>query len=429
MLAGFLKKKLDYLLLLSTTIFFVTINLIYFYLNYNESFVTQNYALNELFINYQSGFIRRGLLGEIAWQLNILFEIDPKLFFSLFFLTIYLAQFYFLLRLFKRFVSFKLIFIFIFLSPSLLLFHIYSPELYFLKDGLIKLAILIHAFIFYHFVNCKKDYDKYIIYLKFLIIPILFLIILTHEYQFFSISIHFLVSLGIYNKNYDLQKIIKIYSPLIIPFFLVIFFFGDMQQFENLSLILKKFSVELNPHLGGGFLKYLGAFYKWHFFYFSYRDFLNLFVSVLLSFVVIYLLFQYLIKSRILFYHSRFQKNYLIYFIPCLLPFFLTTDHGRNLSLLSFYLISFYATLNLKNLSLANLNKKIQLSLLNKLSLIIFLFFFIFMWKLNQFAGFGLQGKPNDIFQSSLFAEFIKLTKFLYNYIDLNIVNLPEIRL
>ena len=79
------KKKLEYLLLLSTTIFFVSINLIYFYLNYNASFVSQNYALNELFINYQSGFIRRGLLGEIAWQLNILFETDPKLFFSFFF--------------------------------------------------------------------------------------------------------------------------------------------------------------------------------------------------------------------------------------------------------------------------------------------------------------------------------------------------------
>ena len=111
------------------------------------------------------------------------------------------------------------------------------------------------------------------------------------------------------------------------------------------------------------------------------------------------------------------------------MTFFLTTDHGRNLSLLSFYLISFYATLSLKNLSLNNLNKTIQSSLFNRLSLIIFLFFFIFMWKLNQFAGFGLQGKPNDIFQSSLFAEFIKLTKFLYTYIDLNIVNLPEIRL
>ena len=35
----------------------------------------------------------------------------------------------------------------------------------------------------------------------------------------------------------------------------------------------------------------------------------------------------------------------------------------------------------------------------------------IFMWKLNQFAGFGLRGVPNDIFQSSLFAEIIKFIK------------------
>ena len=51
------------------------------------------------------------------------------------------------------------------------------------------------------------------------------------------------------------------------------------------------------------------------------------------------------------------------------------------------------------------------------------------MWKLNQFGGFGLQGIPNDIFQSSLFAEIIKFIKFSYEFIDLNIINLPEIRL
>ena len=33
------------------------------------------------------------------------------------------------------------------------------------------------------------------------------------------------------------------------------------------------------------------------------------------------------------------------------------------------------------------------------------------MWKLDQLAGFGLQGKPNDIFQSSLFSEIIKFIK------------------
>jgi len=51
------------------------------------------------------------------------------------------------------------------------------------------------------------------------------------------------------------------------------------------------------------------------------------------------------------------------------------------------------------------------------------------MWRLDQFAGFALQGIPKDIFQSSLFAEIIKFIKFSYEFIDLNIINLPEIRL
>ena len=51
------------------------------------------------------------------------------------------------------------------------------------------------------------------------------------------------------------------------------------------------------------------------------------------------------------------------------------------------------------------------------------------MWKLDQVAGFGLGGKPNDIFQSSLFAEFIKFVKYLYIFIDINIYALPEIKL
>ena len=51
------------------------------------------------------------------------------------------------------------------------------------------------------------------------------------------------------------------------------------------------------------------------------------------------------------------------------------------------------------------------------------------MWKLDQMAGFGLRGIPNDIFQSSLFAEVLKFIKFVYDFIDLNVVDLPEINL
>ena len=59
----------------------------------------------------------------------------------------------------------------------------------------------------------------------------------------------------------------------------------------------------------------------------------------------------------------------------------------------------------------------------------LFVFFYIFMWRLDQYAGFGLRGIPNDIFKSSLFAEIIKFIKFIYIYIDHNIFNLPEIKL
>ena len=76
--------------------------------------------------------------------------------------------------------------------------------------------------------------------------------------------------------------------------------------------------------------------------------------------------------------------------------------------------------------------KEINLILKNlfkKYAVFIFIFFYVFLWKLDQVAGFRLEGKPNGIFKSSLFAEFVKLIKFIYSYIDLNIIDLPEIKL
>ena len=119
----------------------------------------------------------------------------------------------------------------------------------------------------------------------------------------------------------------------------------------------------------------------------------------------------------------------MLYFFPTLVPFLLTSDHGRNLAFLSFYLISFYLILNLNQAQFIRQVNMIYKNILIKNIIFIFIFFFIFMWKLDQFAGFELQGKPNGIFKSSLFAEFIKLIKFLYIYIDVNIIDLPEIKL
>ena len=103
-------KKINSYFLLISLIFFVFINLVYFYSNFQIKISDYIYSLDELFINYQAGFIRRGLLGEIAWQLNNYFSIDPKFFFNVFFFIVYLLQISLFFLLFRKYIVSKLIF-------------------------------------------------------------------------------------------------------------------------------------------------------------------------------------------------------------------------------------------------------------------------------------------------------------------------------
>ena len=409
--------------------FLIFITTSYFYLNLNDLIGAKSYAYNELFINYQAGFIRRGLLGEIFWQLNNFFAIKPLFFFSYLFFILYLAQIYLLIKIFKVYMETYFIYFLIFLSPALILFPIYEENLYFIKDIIIKLSILFHAFIIIRIKN-QRSTISYLEYLKFIIVPILTISILIHEYQVLYILVHILLSLSFVQLKKETIKILKIYLLLLIPIFLTLIFMGNLTQYEYLNLILKKFEIgDLHNQLAGGFYTAIGGFYKWHFYYFSYSDFIQLLSSLFLSIGVFFFMFHFFIKERILKFHNNYQKNYIYFFIPVLLSFLLARDHGRNISLLATHLIAFYGILILDHKKLNIIKDQIKKKFFLKISLIIFLIFYIFMWRLDQLAGFGVGGYPNMIFKSSIFAEVIKLIKFLYFYIDLNILDLPEITL
>jgi len=66
-------------------------------------------------------------------------------------------------------------------------------------------------------VNQKKDFEKYILLLKFVIIPFLILVILIHEYQVIFLSVHYLFSLSLIKSKKNIIQITKIYSVLLIP--------------------------------------------------------------------------------------------------------------------------------------------------------------------------------------------------------------------
>ena len=400
---------------------------VYFIKSINGNFFENNYSFNELFINYQSGFIRRGLLGEIFWKIQNFYKINPVYFFStIYFILyiIYIILFYFLLKRFKNFIFIKILIIF---SPVFILFPIYDQNIYYVKDIFIKISIVAHGLII---LKYRQDINKYICLLKYLIIPFLgTLIIFIHEYQALFISVHILFSYYVSEYNKIKKKsFIKNYIFLLIPIILVLIFFGDEKNYQNLNTILYKYNIIIHSQIGGGFRFYIGGLYKWYFYYFRYEDFINLFFSFIFSIGFLYYFFHYLIKKKILVISKILKKNYIYYFLPTLVCF-IAIDNGRNLSLIGTHLLVFYLILDINymkaKLSLNNfINNFFYLNLF-----ILFFIFYIFLWKLDQFAGFGWGGKPFTLFKSSLMSEFISFIKYIYYFIDKFIISLPIIKL
>lgn len=397
---------------------------IYSYAHIYTNVYFNEYSFNELFINYQAGFVRRGLLGEIFWKIHSYNNIDPRLFFGYLFYILYVTQILILYLVLKKNLNNQLFYIFIFFSPALILFSIYDPKVFFVKDIFSKITIIFHAYLLLFYDT--KTYHKC---LKYILIPLLTISILIHEYQVLFLGIHLLFTITKLNNYLKLISIFKIYSFLTLPIVFVFIFIGNSELYYELNTLLSKFNVSLHSQLEGGFYKALGGFYKWHFFYFSYNDFINFFLSIILSLLVPIIIYSNLLDKKIIKVNIFYRWGYLIFFLPTLICFVLALDHGRNISLVATHLVIYYAILNFDKSKLKYLEKKIYKNTNKLILLILFLFFYLFLWKLDQGAGFAFQGKDTTIFKSSLFAEFVKLIKLIYFYIDLYLIELPEIKL
>jgi hypothetical protein len=406
-------------------IFFIFV--CYFYQSFLNDFSTSNYAYNELFINYHSGFIRRGLLGELFFKLNLIFNINHKIFFCILFIIFYTLEIIFFYLILKKIKNFRVLVTLIAFSPALLLFSIYDTNVYFVKDVFIKISILVHAIIFNTYKNNLK---KYSIYLRYFIIPLLFFIILfIHEYQVLFISIHVLFTIYFNYRNKINNKYnLNYYLILTLPVLLVFLFIGNVDDYQNLTKFLNTHNIQIHQQIGLGLKGLLGGFYKWHFYYFSYRDFIQLLFSFFLSIGCYYFLFHYFMLKKIIIVSNEVKKKYILFFIPTLF-IFLNIDHGRNLSLLSTHLVIFYLIQDFNKYNLQKFFNDINEKFFIKNLLYIFVFIYLFLWILPQNAGFGGKEQINSIFKSSIFAELIKAVKFIYYFVDKHLIDFPEIKL
>ena len=407
------------------TLFYLVFFIFIFYFGKSFSYNFKNsYAFSELFLNYQGGFVRRGLLGQIFLFSYEKFKISPLLFFSSLLFLFHVLNLIFFFKLIKNSkLPFEIKIITLF-SPALLFFSIYDFNMFFVKDVFTKFVILLHAFII---IKTKGSLNSYIKYLKFLIIPLIFFTnIFIHEHGIFFISVHLLFSLYVlkFQKNF----LYVVYGFLILFIFLIIFnFIGNENVYSEINSSLKIFGITIHEQLSGGLKSTFGGFYKWHFFYFKYKDFLMLMLSFLLSIWIFYFIFQYLINKNILLYD--FKYKYYLFFIPTLGIFITALDHGRNLSLLSFHLVAFYLILKVDTFKLKKFVKAMRNNFVLLNFIYIFIFFYIFMWVLDHDAAFGGREQLNTIFKSSLFGEFVSFIKFVYVLINDHLITLPEIKL
>ncbi|MEO8557512.1 MAG: hypothetical protein ABI439_00505 [Rhodospirillales bacterium] len=149
------------------------------------------WAWNELHVDYAGGFVRRGLLGEIAYQLHQQLGISTKVFFGFLFLTLTATQAVLLAALASPLAGrWPAIFLLTMLSPALLLFAAYDDGGYFRRDLFIALGMLLHALVARGRINGAVSAARYDGFVLLGVAPYVLLATMIHENQILFIPLH-----------------------------------------------------------------------------------------------------------------------------------------------------------------------------------------------------------------------------------------------
>ena len=142
------------------------IGLVHLYFKHNGQ---MDSTISEWLINYQGGFSRRGLLGEIFFQLSLFFEIKIRFIIFLFQAAIY-GTFLILSYNFFKDLKHNYITLLALFSPLLFIYHVAELEVLGRKEVL----AFVHCLILINFLSF--DLKKYAKYFFMMTYPILILV-------------------------------------------------------------------------------------------------------------------------------------------------------------------------------------------------------------------------------------------------------------
>lgn len=332
---------------------------------YNNSV---EWTISEWLINYQGGFTRRGLIGEIVFQFSKIFSITLREIIFTFQVVTYII-FYSLLYKFIRDINKSLLLIFAIFSPLFVIYPIAEVEVLARKEVFVFISFLTVANIFAQ----KTIKNKHFLYFSLILVTT----ILIWEGVIFYLP--FFIIIPIIKNNFVLDKIFLIRIILsVLPTLIVLNFFVFFKLSANEVKIMCDSVYECY-----GAMDYLDNSLDSNIAEVTSKFKLIYLIRYIFIFLIGFFPFLLIIKN------SKFKVNLFIFgknclpiffilFLPNILFFYVAQDWGRwinisyTLSLLT-YIYSFknnFITTNYKSINFSFLKNKFILIL----SFIIFSF-------------------------------------------------------
>ncbi|MDC0396328.1 hypothetical protein OAM18_05000 [Candidatus Pelagibacter sp.] len=390
--------------LYAIVIFSFLFQVIKFYTFYQEYSAWQ-YA--DWIINYQGGFVRRGLIGEILFNVHKIFSIRLDLVTLLFVTSLFTSLSYFLIKSLKYLENSKLD-ILIFLSPGFVIYPIMNSEVIGRKDILITLAI---AFLVFFEKNFKSKN------LLILLISSISLISLSHSgllfYTPYLVFLFFLIKIN-RNEVISFKDILFILSSLFIILFLIFLNQGTVTQVEEICQSIKQFVIE-DCKNSGQFL-WLST---------PANEHMNFKLSTNYnSYTIIYLLSLFLVNLflGIKLYLSKFKTNHFnlnkINPLIILFSLFLFTlpiyilgfDWGRYISMSYSCTFFIYIFCKKNDLFIKYSKNKIGIKSFSKFFFLLFVLIYCFSWTFPFYDAQQFKYPLKKPF-ISITKQFIKINK------------------
>ena len=364
-----MEKKLNIHLFIYLTIL---LGFSYFFLSIKYQ-VGNDSTISEWLINYEGGFTKRGIIGQLAIEFSRFFNSELR--FTIFLMQCFTYSLYFfLLYNFLKNLKYERVVILSIFTPIFILYPIAEIEVLARKE-----IIVFSFFIIYSFVPRVNQFKT----IAFIIFTVLSILVWEPIIFFFPIILVFEI---IDNKieKFDLNFVRILFSFLPSIIIAIIFILDPLTKEEHLlmgSTLLNEFGEHcyMSCALLGSKSTILQQF-EGNFGKYSFEVFLRYFLIILIGFFPLFTLIRNsnLKNNNLLF--VKYFKNPLTLFLICLSPvpvlFAMAYDWGRWVNITYIILALIYFKLLIDNqflLNFENLNKSFFYKIKGKF----FIFFFV----------------------------------------------------